>query len=442
VNNPENEPEFDPFENDLKKKKSGSSSAGIAWLALLLGLAAIAFNAYQWWQARSADPEDRSRELAIEDLQRTQSAYQQSLDTLQGRLSSAEQKDDSGAFAAIRSDLQSIQSRLSELGLSTSDDRTMIEATQVLMMGLNQRISDLETSVAALAVRSDTPGKKMDLAEVDYLLRMAGERLALFGDARSADQALGLADSQLEALDDPLYLPVRRSIGESRQALQALPSPDRVHLSGQIAALQTAVATLPFPGETPVDVLVTDQVDVGLWQRIKNALAPLIKVRRRVKEDMVLSLEDKDYLRQGVWLRLEAARLALMRNDPLAWTQSLNRARDGISSRFDPASKEVTEAVTGIGQLLETELVQEMPDITAPWRRLQLLREGGAGSEVSSALEPEVLTHEIPVSTVQLPENSGAENAAEDQPIEDESGEDGPSEDQAMQPEDEGDPNG
>ncbi len=401
MNSPDNDTEFDPFANDPVKKKSNGSSggarAGIAWLALLMGLAAIAYNAYQWWQGQSADTDDRSRQLAITGLQQTQAGFQQSLESLQGRLVAQEENDDSAPVAAIRSDINAMQVRLSEFGLEASADHALIEAIQFTLLDMGQRISDVESSVAALAVRSDSPGKRMDLAEVDYLLRLAGERLALFGDTGSADIALGLADTHLQALDDPLYLPVRRRIAESRSALQQIPSLDIVQISSQIAALQSSIPDLSFPGEIPLEVLVEDQADAGLWQRVKNAIKPLVKVRRRVDESQDLSLEDKDYLRQALWLQLESARLALMRKDALVWDLSLSRARDGVSSRFDPGSKAVREALDRLNQLTAIELVQELPDVRAAWRQLRLLREGRVKSEPTNSTTNETATSDLPV---------------------------------------------
>jgi len=393
VNSPENEVEFDPFANEPVKKKSkksaGGSGTGIAWLALLLGLVAISYNAYLWWQNQSTDSQQRDQQLAIDGLAQTQAGFRQSLESLQSRLSTAEQNDGSASVSAIRSDIDSIQSRLAEFGLGSSGDRAQIEAIRITLMDMGQRISDVETSLAALAVRNDSPGKKMDIAEVDYLLRLAGERLALFGDTRSANDALGLADAQLQALDDPLYLPVRRRITESRTALQQIPVLDHVRISGQIGTLQSSIPSLPFPGEVPLEVMVEDQPDAGLWQRIKNALKPLVTVRRRVDENLELSLEDKDFLRQGLWLQLESARLALMRNDATAWKLSLNRARDSVSNRFDPNSKSVRTALDGLEQLTTIDLVQELPDVSAAWRQLRLLREGRVESPPESEPESE-----------------------------------------------------
>ena len=391
MNIPENEAEFNPFANEPAKKKSngtsGGSGAGVAWLALLLGLASISYSAFQWWQGTSEDPGELSRQVAIADLQQNQSATRQTLDTLANRLGTQESKDDSSAVNAIRSDLDALQGRLSQFGLEASGDQALAEAVHLTVADLSQRISDIETSVAALAVRNDTPGKKMDLAEVDYLLRLAGERLALFGDIASADIALGLADSQLQELDDPLYLAVRRKIDESRTALSRVPTLDIVQVSGKIAAIQSAVPGLPFPGETPVEVIVEDQPDAGWWQKIKNAIKPLVKVRRRVDKDLELTLEDKDFLRQGLWLQLESARLALIRRDVMAWDLSLSRATASLSNRFDSNSQLVHEANSDIEELKAVALVQELPDVSAPWRQLRLLREGRVS-------EPEQAEHQ------------------------------------------------
>lgn len=378
----EHDADFDPFANENRKSKparsDGGTSSGIGWLALLLALAALAYNGYEWWQSRGDARQGNTQQLAINSLRQAQSGLDQSLQAIQERLNRAEQQDRSGAVAALRSDVTALQARLAELGLNAAGDTALLEAVQIAVSDLAHRIGDAETSIAALAVRSDTPEKRMDLAEVDYLLRLAGERLALFSDLDSADKALELADAQLEALDDPLYLPVRRRISESRGVLQQLPRPDVVQISAQIAGLQSSLGLLPFPGETPVAVNVPDQAEPGLWQKVKNALKPLVTVRRRVDENQELSLDDKDLLRQGLWLQLESARLAIMRNDPLAWKLSLSRADASLSDRFDTNSRQVQETLNEIRELSAVPMAGALPDVSGAWRQLRLLREGAA----------------------------------------------------------------
>ena len=76
---------------------------------------------------------------------------------------------------------------------------------------------------------------RFDIAEIDFLLRVANERLQLFSDPLAADLALQAADVQIEALDDPMYLSVRQRIASSRQALAAVPRIDRVNCQPVLA---------------------------------------------------------------------------------------------------------------------------------------------------------------------------------------------------------------
>jgi len=390
VSNTDIDADFDPFEHDPLTRKANGKKArgsngggrGVAWTALLLALAAVVWNGYRWWGEQSSGVEEQGRQLAVERLQEMQAGIADSIRALESRLSEAERQDDAVALEALRAEIGALQSRVSELGLASSDARALLDAVQAVVEGLERRVAGAEASFAALAARTDSPGKRMDLAEIDYLLRLASERLALFGDARSAEHALEMADSQLAALDDPLYHPVRRRVAEARRAVAEFPQPDVVDVSGRVAALQAQIPELPFPGELPVQE-VADQggSGTGIWQRLKNALKPLVKVRRRVNPEQELTLEDKDYLRQGLWLQLESARLALMRNDATGWNLALQRAEDSLRGRFAAGAPAVSAALGEIGRLRGVEIAAETPDISAPWRQLRLLRAGGEQGE-------------------------------------------------------------
>ena len=78
MNSPENNTEFDPFEHEPTAKKKDGSSGGVAWLALLVAVAAIAFNGWQWWKGQTSDPEQLRQQVAIDDLRRSQQEVGQS----------------------------------------------------------------------------------------------------------------------------------------------------------------------------------------------------------------------------------------------------------------------------------------------------------------------------------------------------------------------------
>lgn len=381
MNQSKDDAEFDPFAHDKGRNKGGGAAAGVAWLALLLVLGLAGLNGYQWWQERALQADGASLQRSLDRLRSGQAGLQDDIRALEGRLDAVEQSGAGSELAALRSEVQSLQSSFTELGEQGLDTQAQLDAGQAALIRLQQRLDALDANMAGIAARASEPARSTDIAEIGYLLRLAAERLALFGDVRSADRALALADAHLEALNDSVYQPVRRSIRESRQALQALPVPDLAALSARLSALQGGIDALPFPGETPVvsgsGVPDAPGDDPSLWQRFKSTLAPLVKVRRRVDQGSLPSLEDKDFLRQGLWLQFESARLAMMRHDEANWNHALRQARDNLAGRFDATSRPVREMLAEVERLLAIELESELPDISAAAAQLRLLGNGG-----------------------------------------------------------------
>lgn len=390
MNQSKDDAEFDPFAHDNGRKKGGGAAAGVAWLALLLALGLAGFNGYQWWQERALQADGASLQRSVDGLRSGQAGLQEDLRSLESRLEIVEQSRAGSELAELESQVQSLQSRLTGLGEQGLDTQAQLDADQAALIRLQRRLDALETNMAGIAARASEPARSTDIAEISYLLRLAAERLALFGDVRSADQALALADARLEALDDSVYQPVRRRISESRQALQTLPVPDLAALSARLSALQGRIDALPFPGEAPAAPEAAGQVDPGddpgLWQRFKSTLAPLVKVRRRVDQGGVLSLEDKDFLRQGLWLQFESARMALMRHDAASWNHALRQARENLAGRFDATSRPVRDMLGEVERLLATDVEPELPDISAAAAQLRLL---GNGGDATAAPSPE-----------------------------------------------------
>lgn len=364
----EQTPEFDPFAAPENQSRRGGTL--IAVVALVLALAVGGWNAWLWWQDRegegAADAVSQSLarlDEAQADLQRTQRAQAARLDTVE-RLE-------------LESGLAQLDDALEQVRSVAGSDRARLESMETTISEIQGLLDRLESRVAAIVVRGESPRQGLELAEVDYLLRSANERLRLYGDARSAAQALALADAQLEAMDDPVYLPVRQSIAAANLALDAVQRADMVALTEGLSSLQARIPGLPFPGEvsiaTPAGPAVTE--DQGIWARFTGAVSSLVTVRREETDLLLVSLEDKDTVRQALWLQLEAARLALLREDDAAYQSALERAKATLSQYFDSGTDAVSRFSSGLAQLREASLTVVWPDISEPWTRLKSIRE-------------------------------------------------------------------
>ena len=384
------EAKADPVDKLLQEKKPASSGKAIAILALLVSFAAVSATGWQWWQTRQAEPEAAIQEQSLAGLKSTQQQLARTLADLEAQLEAAQSSVDADDFSRQVERLDALDGRLANLQGQSSQDQASISAVQGSVRSLETRLSATESSLVSVAASSQNSSVELDIAEIDFLLRVANERLQLFSDPLAADLALQAADVQIEALDDPMYLSVRQRIASSRQALAAVPRIDRVELSASLGDMQSQLPDLPFSGEDekrPEPVLADD---AGWWESFKHTLASLVTVRRRVPEEQaMLSLEDKDYLRQGLWLQLESARLALMRSDSSAYMDSLERANNALDQFFNNSSSAVQDMLLDIAALQQVEIAPQMPDISAPWSQLQQLRDSRRLLQSATPVESE-----------------------------------------------------
>ncbi len=376
VNDETNAAADDVVEQHLAAKKPASSGRGIAMLALLLALAASGWSAWQWWQQRTAGPVVQVQHEAIQKLQLAQQDFTSALAAYETRLSAAGTPVDPLEFSRLGERFKVFQTQLETARSVTAEQQATVGTLQGATRSLEQRASVLESGLITLAARSQNSSAELDLAEIDFLLRTASERLQLFADPEAAELALQAADVQIEALNDPMFLSVRQGIAVARQALATVPRVDHLQLSAQLSAMQTEIPALPFYGEVAPLPESELPVDAGWWQSLKQTLSSLVTVRRQVADGPpLLSLDDKDYLRQGLWLQLESARLALMRSDAGAYTSSLARVSATVTQFFQPGSASVEALAVQLTQLRQVNIAAEMPDISASWRQLRQLRD-------------------------------------------------------------------
>jgi uncharacterized protein HemX len=367
---------IDPVDRLLKEKKPASSGKGIAILALLVALATVSESAWQWWQARSAGTDVAAQQETMSRIQQNQQQFARSMGTVEARLKSMDEPGNDGEISSLGQQFASLESKITGMQSQSGMDKASMAALQGGLRSNDLRLSTVEAGLSSVAANSQNSGAELDLAEIDFLLRVANERLQLFADPSAADLALQAADVQIDALQDPMFLSVRQRIATSREALAAVPRIDRVELSARISSMQAGIRSLPFRGETSSAPTAELPAETGWWASLKQTLSSLVTVRRRVpEEETLLSLEDKDYLRQGLWLQLESARLALMRKDADTYLGSLLRVKQTIEQYFANGSSPVQALLLEITTLERVEVAPVMPDVSAAWTQLRQLRD-------------------------------------------------------------------
>jgi len=394
----------------LEEKKPRRKGSALAFLAFVFALVALSGSAWMWWQDQIAQDEGADKTFTeIARLESADSELSLRLKQLRDELDSLPGDDSRGEIAALQQRLESGVAEVDRLEQSLNEQLALSRTLQAAAEAMQGRLLAAEAALTGLASRELDAGGELDLAEVDYLLRLANERLKLFSDPLAADQVLELADMHLAAMDNPMYLGVRQDIALARRELAEVTLPDYFAISNELDTIQQSIAKLPFPGEDVVPAEPEQLIEESWWDKVKGVFSGLVTVRRSTgEESSQISLEDKDYIRQRLWLQLEIAHLSLMRRDQSAFRNSLSRVRETLSAWFDTDSSPYQEVTTSLDRLSGLEVQVDVPDISPPWATLRLIREGRRGPAAAAPAEiPE--PRELPESGAPVDDSAAGE---------------------------------
>lgn len=339
----------------------------------------MALAGWMWWQG---DQASRQQQLA---WQAQQQQYQDELKRLESSLAAAQDsssRQSSELSSGLQQRLQALEQRRDTAEDFRSETTAWTRSAQAALEESQARLNSLDDKLRTLSARSAESDTELELEEIDYLLRMAQERLELFGDTRTADRALQLADQQVLAFDNPMFIALRREIAAARRALAAADVPDMVTLGAELDGVQDSLSQLPFHSGTEQAGTTTEAAgetaDLPWWERLKNTLSGLVTVRRVADAELAMPvLADQLALRQRAWLQIEQARLAALSREQSIYRDSLAQAEATIQRWFTADDPRVKLAISSLQSLQQRNVDPPMPDISAPWNTLRSLRNAG-----------------------------------------------------------------
>lgn len=327
-------------------RKSGAAML-IAVLALLLALAAAVASGWTFYQSQMVQPsgvEDVSRlQLEIEALQASTAAQQRQV------------------------------------------DKNLAAQQQVLQRQLEQRTAGYDQRLAALQDGQNSQRERLleyattdrsdwMLAEAEYLLRLANQRIIMAADVRSAKALLQSADQILLELDSADLMAVRAAIATDLAALRAVPEVDvegtwlRLQaLVGQIDALRL----FEVPQQEP---LATGPAPSGDWQQrlqhgVAAALAKLSRYivinRRDTPYEPMMGPQWEQLVRQNLRMLLEQSRAALLSGNQQLYEQSLANSRFWLAEFFNQDTAGVAALDAELAALAAVTVTRNYPDISA-----------------------------------------------------------------------------
>lgn len=333
---------------------------GIAWLALLaslIALAAIGYTVGTEWLAA----EDTTLDDSIGRLENRVSSAQEGLAELDARIAELDSRD-SGSEAEIDALRQEIDERVRALD------------------SLPGRMSTLESSVSSLAGISEGARDAWLLAEAEYYMQIANAQLQLAKNPELAALALRMADERVVQMGNPALIDVRRAISDELTALDGMEKPDIAGATMTLASLAQVVESLPLASTAMAsgDERQTSDEQSGLgraWSSVKSAMSDLVKVTPPDESKISLLTPDAEFfLRSNLALQLQSARLALLRGEQAVFEQSLDDTSALMSQHFDSESAQVASAVETLKEIRGNMVASTAPDISGSLRLLRQFR--------------------------------------------------------------------
>ncbi|RDV25478.1 heme biosynthesis operon protein HemX [Alteromonas aestuariivivens] len=220
------------------------------------------------------------------------------------------------------------------------------------------------------------------LAEADYLVRMAGRKVWLEKDLRTARMLLQNADQRLKELDDPSVLPIRALIAQDIQTISQINPVSRTSVALALSGMISQVENLPVAAyEHQVDTgsQATSEVSdsVSDWQQNllsvwDSLVEDFISVRRvDTPIEPVLDARQEFLLQEQLKLNLMQAQSAAIGAQAALYEQSLQSAMKIVIEQYDLQNSQVSGFVSSLQNLLTTDISESLPTELAAQKPLQ-----------------------------------------------------------------------
>ena len=341
-------------EQELGDSKSARQSSkglwfGVIILLIIIGLAGAGF--YFFSQLR-----DKQQDLGGE---------------VKGEMSK-QIADYQSQLVAIQSQLASLESNVT--GKDNHFTQTLADFSQLHNEKLEGTRNELNDAIIRLQRQLGKTRGDWLIADAEYLLSVANERLHLVGDVNTTREALEAADQRLRESGDAATFKVREEIAKELSLLKSITVPDVVGIYAAIQTLQDRVdklaLVLPYTGKTLAQNTDTKKSsepkteNLGLLDSAISQLHGAVVIRHtehEVKE--ILTPEEALFIREQLRVKLEMVKISLVQRNEALFQSSLADVKKWTEQNFTKNADD-NSFLADLERLNITKISSQLPDIS------------------------------------------------------------------------------
>ena len=233
--------------------------------------------------------------------------------------------------------LTAIQSQLANVSreVSSKDDhfnKTLADFSQLHEEKLKNTQKELNESIKQIQRQLGKTRGDWLIADAEYLLSVANERLHLIGDTHTTLEALEAADQRLRESGDTGVIKIREKIAEEITIIKNTTVPDIIGIYVGIQSQQDHVdqltLLLPFAGKAPV---ATTKEKSNEDKGLLDALG--VKYSEQPIEE-ILTAEEAKFIYEQLRVKLELVQLALVQHNEVLFQSGLADAKKWVEQNF------------------------------------------------------------------------------------------------------------
>lgn len=383
VERSQNEPETTKtaVPSDTSHDTKGNGHKGVWFLGLfnlilILSLAAAGY--WYWMQQQNQETQPNPKIIALEN-----------------------------AVRVINADLSQLSSTLVATETQNIEQQTLLSELTDTSIQQIKNLDDLAQRVNLNALKNEGLAKRIAdvsgrrpadwlLAEADYLVKLAGKKLWLEGDVKSAIMLLKSADVRITDLADASLLPIRALLAKDIQTLQQVNQVSTESIALSVSALIAQVDNLPLetlklPEAEMAETKTELSDDVTDWQaNLKsswNAIVDdFISVEKRSAEiTPFISTKQQWLAREQLKFALLNAQQAVLNHQTTLYQQALQQSLDIVITHYQLDNVGVEAYIDSLQQLILIDTSRKLPsqlDAQQPLaeiieQRIQTLFAGG-----------------------------------------------------------------
>ncbi|MDD2658143.1 MAG: uroporphyrinogen-III C-methyltransferase [Methylococcales bacterium] len=364
--------EQDPSETKQDRRSRSGFWFGVIILLIIIGLAGAGF--YLFSQLR-----DEQKGLGGE---------------VKGEMSK-QIADYQSQLSAIQSQLATIEANVA--GKDTQFNKTLAEFSQLHNEKLEGTRNELTDAIARVQRQLGKTRGDWLIADAEYLLSVANERLHLIGDVNTTREALEAADQRLRESGDAGTFKVREEIAREIAEIKSVKVPDIVGIYASIQTLQDQVDKLllflPYTGKALTAPLEKKQQsggtneDQGMLDSAMDKLGGIVTIKHTEQEVKgILTPEEALFIQEQLRVKLEMVKIALVQQNEALYQSSLAAVKKWTDQHFTK-NNDANNFIAELDRLINVKIRSQLPDISASLKMLRDITK--LRLEADKAMQPE-----------------------------------------------------